>query len=444
MIRAIQITLLIVLASQSLALPVFKMDRLQQLVDHSVPGASVKIPTGLYYGNLAIKGPITLTGEGKVILDGKKQGSVIKVNAPNVRLVALEIRNSGIELGNDDSAILVDDSPGFSLKDIMISETLFGIQLRASPDSRVENVKIKSYPFKLARRGDILKAWYSPRLEVIGNEFSGGRDMVIWYSDQSKIEHNIIRNGRYGIHFMYSHKSSIKNNTIEDNSVGVYMMYGHQMLLKGNKIYRNSGISGFGVALKECNKIKILENDLVGNRIGIHSDNSPLNRPKHPEDESVIMSNNISHNNIGFNFIGRGKGLNIVKNNFDDNWVQVSSKAVRVVNSVWEKNYWSDYKGLDLDGDGFGAFPYRAQNLFNQLSDKYEGFKMFSFGPAMIAFGFAERLLPWLNESPKFEDKTPRIKRWRNEGQHSINYSFLLVSLGLGLGSALLWRLGKI
>lgn len=442
--RRLLAVLALILVQSTTVFASTSMDSVQQLVDNSEPGASVKIPEGIYYGNLEIKKPITLRGRGKVILDGEKRGSVIKVNAPNVHLAALEIRNSGTELGNEDSAVLVDDSPGFSLKDTVITNTLFGIQLRASPNSKVENVKITGYPFELARRGDILKAWYSPELEVIGSKFFSGRDMVVWYSDNSKIENNIVSNGRYGIHFMYSHNSSVKNNKIADNSVGIYMMYSHQMTLAKNKIYRNNGNSGFGIALKECNKIKILENDLVSNRVGIHSDNSPLSRPKHPEDESIVMSNNISHNNIGFSFIGRGQGLNVVKNDFDDNWVQVSSKGVRVVNSKWEKNYWSDYRGLDIEGDGFGSFPYRAKNLFNELTDKYEGFKIFSFGPVIIAFSFAERLLPWLSESFKFEDKTPRFKRWKSENENSISYSFLLVSLGLGLCSTLLWRLGRI
>ena len=427
-----------------IALAALDMGQLQQLIDDAPSGQTIKIAPGLYQGNLVIKKSITLIGDGKVILDGKKQGSVITVNAPDVRLFSLQLRNSGTELGLEDSAILADNSPRLILKDIVITQTLFGIQLRGCPDSRVENVNIRSYPFELARRGDILKAWYSPRLEVISNQFSGGRDMVIWYSDNSRIEGNRVKDGRYGIHFMYSHNSQVKKNIIEDNSVGIYMMYSHQMLLTENKIYRNNGTSGFGMALKECNQIKIFDNDLISNRIGIHSDNSPLSRPKRPEDESIIMSNNISHNNIGFNFIGRGKGLNIIKNNFDDNWVQVNSKAVRVVNSKWEKNYWSDYKGLDIDGDGFGSRPYRAKNLFNQLTDKYEGFKIFSFGPAIVAFSFAERLLPWLNDSYHFEDKKPKMKRWKNKPQNSINYYFLLIALGLALFSGLIWRMGRI
>ena len=439
-----KIVLLIVVASSSSVAFALDMNILQELVDNSSRGAIIRIPEGIYYGNLEIKKPITLEGEGRVVLDGKGKGSVVKVNSPNVHLMSLEIRNSGIELGSEDSAVLVDDSPRFLLRDTVISKTLFGIQLRASPYSRVENVKIHSYPFELPRRGDILKSWYSPYLEVIGNEFSGGRDMVIWYSDHSKIEKNRVRDGRYGIHFMYSHNSKVKNNIIEDNSVGIYMMYSHEMVLIKNKIYRNHGRSGYGIALKECNKIKILENDIVGNRVGIHSDNSPLNRPRYPEDESIIMSNNISHNNIGFNFIGRGKGLRITKNDFNDNWSQVNSKGVRVVNSKWEKNYWSDYRGPDIDGDGFGTFPYRAKNLFNELTDKYEGFKIFSFGPTIIAFAFAERLIPWLSNSFKFEDQSPRVRRWKSGGRKSINYSFLWVFLGLSICSAFLWRLGKI
>ncbi len=422
----------------------FDMTRLQRLVDHAQGGDVITIPPGIYYGNLKINKSITLNGKGRVILDGKQRGSVIKVNAPNVRLISLKIRNSGIELGNEDSAILLDDSPQFLLKNTIITNTLFGIQLRASPHSKIINVKIKGYPFDLARRGDVLKAWYSPHLEVANGDFSGGRDVVVWYSDYSKMINNTIRNGRYGVHYMYSHKAQVKNNTIEDNSVGIYMMYSHNMILEENNIHRNHGPSGFGIALKECNEIKIIRNSLIGNRVGIHSDNSPLKKPKQIKEESLVMSNNISHNDIGFNFVGRGKGLTIVKNDFNDNWVQVSSKAVRELNSKWEENYWSDYKGIDIEGRGIGAFPYRARNLFNDLTDKYEGLKVFSFGPAIIALNFTERLLPWLNESPKFEDKRPRMGRWKNYEKRSINYAFIFIFLGMSFCVSFLWRLGRI
>ena len=420
------------------------MHQLQKLIDDSTKGDEIIIPAGTYYGHLKINKSITLRGEGKVIFDGNKTGSVVSVQAPNVSLSKLEIRNSGTELGREDSAILVDNSPYFLLKDTVISQTLFGVQLRASPDSKVINVKIRGYPFKLARRGDILKAWYSPRLEVRDSDFSGGRDTVVWYSDDSKIINNKMKKNRYGIHFMYSHRSSVEGNEIEDNSVGIYMMYSHKMILFSNKIYRNHGPSGFGIALKECNEIKMFKNDLVGNRVGIHTDNSPLKKPKRKEDESIVMSNNISHNDIGFNFVGRGKGLTITKNDFDDNWVQVSSRGVREINSVWENNYWSDYKGLDLEGNGYGAFAYKAKNLFNNLTDKYEGFKIFSFGPAIVALNFTERLIPWLNESSKFEDKKPRIRRWKDRAKKSMNYSFLWLFLALSLCVVFFWRLGKL
>jgi nitrous oxidase accessory protein NosD len=51
------------------------------------------------------------------------------------------------------------------------------------------------------------------------------RDVVLWYSKGLQIHDNVIRNGRYGIHFMYAADADVERNLITDNSIGVFLMY---------------------------------------------------------------------------------------------------------------------------------------------------------------------------------------------------------------------------
>ena len=328
------------------------MEELQDLVDKAPAGSEVVIPPGTYRGNLIIQKSLSLLGKKKVLLDGQGKGSVVSVEASHVTLKGVEIRRSGINLGRENSGIFVSQAPFFHVEDVTISDVLFGIQLQQSSDSKVIRVSLSGYPLDIARRGDILKSWYSPRITVRDSFFEKGRDIVVWYSNNSIIKNNVMKKSRYGIHFMYSHDSLVEDNLLEDNSVGIYMMYGHRMSLYNNQVYRSRGPSGFGMALKECQDFDILGNTLVENRVGLHFDNSPLGGTRPPR----VISNQFFYNDVGVNFIGRGRGILMEENDFHDNWVQVSSKGSLKIEALWSSNYWSDYAGVNLQGGGLRAF----------------------------------------------------------------------------------------
>jgi parallel beta-helix repeat protein len=77
----------------------------------------------------------------------------------------------------------------------------------------------------------------------------------------------------------------------------------------------------------------------------------------------ISSGNNISHNTITNNKNGiylyySSNDNTIHHNNFINNTDQVWSDSVNVWNDDDEGNYWSDYAGQDLYGDGIGDAPY--------------------------------------------------------------------------------------
>lgn len=382
---------------------------LQARIDAAEPGSVIELKPGIYLGDITIDKPLTLRGSGDTVIEGTGTGTVVTVLAPDVTLEGLVIRRSGDSLDREHAGISV-KAPRVRVIDNRLEDVLFGVFLYQSPDSIIRGNTVVSKDLYIARRGDAIRMWESHRTVVEGNVVDGARDVVLWFCDDAVIRDNLIKNGRYGLHFMYSDRALVEDNALIDNSVGSFLMYSKDLVLRRNLISGNNGPSGYGVGLKDMDGSRLEGNLLVGNRAGVFLDNSPQSVGI----EQTFEGNLFAYNQIGVLFLPSVKGNVFWGNAFVDNTVQVAVQGGgRFAGNVWTRNgvgnYWSDYAGYDADEDGFGDVPYRLDDLYDHLLDRNPELMLFAETPASRALDLAARAFPVIKPRPKVQDDRPLI-----------------------------------
>jgi nitrous oxidase accessory protein len=380
---------------------------LAEAIASARPGDVVTVPTGTYAGPLVIDRPMTLVADGRVVLDGGGEGDVIRVNAPDVTVRGFVIRNTGKSLDRENAGVTV-LAPRAVIEHNVLEDVLFGIYVKEGVDSIIRGNTISGKDLPVQRRGDGIRIWQSHRTLIEDNVMRDSRDAVIWFSDGVHLLNNRITDGRYGLHFMYSNGNLIEDNHLEGNSVGAFLMYSKGLTLRRNVFAHNRGPSGFGVGLKDMDNTSAQDNLFLGNRIGLHLDASP---------SSVRGTDTYTRNIFAFNDIGIAFLPAVKRNRFHDNGFVDNLEQVAVLGGgrfggndftvEGRGNFWSDYRGYDLDGDGVGDLAYRSESLFENLMDREPKLRLFQFSPTQQAVEMAARAFPMVMPRPKLSDEAP-------------------------------------
>lgn len=213
------------------------------------------------------------------IIDGNNTGTVVKVNADNVKISGFTIQNS-IPLGNGiENGIYVSFSNNITISGNIFLYNGISICLFHSSNNRIDDNIVLSY---LVEGIALLENCYFNTIS--GNKIDYGRPEGLY---------------RTGIGLSWSSSANV---------------------ISGNTILNNYG----GIAVFQSQSNKIIGNNLINNYIGI----------------SLQFSGNTVYHN---NFINNDHGAIGDKNTWDNGA---------------EGNYWSDYNGTDMNGDGIGDTPY--------------------------------------------------------------------------------------
>jgi nitrous oxidase accessory protein len=384
---------------------------LQAAIAAAKNGDVIEVPGGTYPGPIVIDKSVKLIGKDRPIVTGDRSGTVVTITAPDVTMEGFTVQGSGREPDQNHSAIFANHAPRVTLRSNEVRESLFGIYLADSPDSVVDaNVIHGDTTLELGRRGDGLRIWESHNTTLSNNHVLESRDVVLWYSKDLQIHGNVIRNGRYGIHFMYSSNADVERNLIADNSIGVFLMYSDNVNVRRNIFQHNRGPSGYGLGFKDNDGAVIEDNLILDNRVGIFLDNSPFT----PDSVGLFRNNEVSFNDIGVSFMPSTRGNVFSENTFRENQEQVSIQGGGVLRrNEWSQNgrgnFWSDYaeRGFDADGDGVGDTAYESDRLFENLADTNSALRFFIYSPAVQALEFAAQTFPLAKPQPKLKDEYP-------------------------------------
>ncbi len=393
---------------------------MQELVDAAEPNSTLVPPPGTYAGPVTLDFPLTIDGKGKVTIDAGGKGSVIYLDTDGAVIRNLHLTNTGESHNDIDAGVQVRGKFNI-IKDNVIDNSLFGVDLQQSDSNIIRRNKISSKPVDLGVRGDSVRLWYSFNNKIEDNIIRNSRDMVVWYSANNTISRNDSRGGRYSLHFMYSRHNEVDSNHYENNSVGIFLMYSDSVKVHDNYIAYANGPTGMGIGFKETSDVDIYNNQILYCATGLYIDVSPYD----PETTNRIHDNVIAFTDVGIDFLNDWTGNIFERNSFKGNQTQISVAGGKTANrNVWKDNYWDDYEGFDLDKDGIGDTPYELYGYADRIWMDVPAARFLKGTPVMAVLDFLERLAPFSTPDMLVRDTSPLMTatvdvRDKNEGKEN-------------------------
>ena len=365
---------------------------------------TIEVRGGTYQGNLILDKPVALEGIGWPVLRGGGRGSVVTVIAAGCSIHGFRIEHSGGMLVEEDSGILL-KSDGNRVEHNELHDVLFGIYFFQSNHNTIAgNVLYGRKELGFGERGAGIHIWNSADNSIAGNTITDMRDgMYLQNADRSMIRGNRVFSVRYGLHYMYSNDNVFEDNTFENNVAGAAIMYSRNIQFRRNAFMHNRGFSSFGTLFQDSQNCVSEQNLFVDNVVGIFMESLR---------DSRFERNLIASNDIAIQVFSSSERNDFFGNNFVANLSPISIVG-RTSNIRWDRdgigNYWSDYKGYDLDGNGIGDVPFRIQNLFEHLEGNRPRLQIYFFSPASQALAAAEQSFPVIEGSHEF-DRYPMMK----------------------------------
>ncbi|PHQ64958.1 MAG: nitrous oxidase accessory protein [Sulfurimonas sp.] len=381
---------------------------LQETIDKAPFGATLKLPAGIYKGNIVINKPLTIVGNDKdVIIDGGGVGKVITINSSNVTLKNLTIRNSGKKMYQLDSAIFINKSKNSEISNCKILNSLYGIDMLMVEDSNISNNFITSYDNDIGLRGDAIKIWHSHNNTISNNTIDNVRDVTINYSDNNKILNNLVTNSRFALQVDHSKNNIIKDNRFRYNSVSLMLMMTQNTKITNNSIQSSKGAAGIGVLIKGGSNLIFDNNKLKYNAKGMYIDSKWTEMSM----KRYITNNEISYNKeaIHFHLTIRNNTFthNVFIGNIDD--IVKSTAGYETKKNVVEYNYWDRYTGFDTNGDNIGDTPHKMYQYADRLWHYNNKVKFFYGSPVMAILNLIAQVAPFIDPILMMEDSKPIV-----------------------------------
>lgn len=334
-------------------------------IKNSTAGDEIHIQTGLYEEEgLIIPHRLTLKGlNGPVIRHKGAERDTILIKAEGTIIEGLNLQGSGKSSFHDFAAIKVSNTKNCVIRNNLIENAQYGILVANSEGCQVRENRISTSSVPVNLLGDAIHFWKSPNPRIIGNVLKGHRDGIyLEFVKEGWIEKNkVLKNHRYGLHFMFSNSNTFQDNVFHDNDAGVAVMYSQKIQMIRNTYSRNRGAASFGVLLKDISDSKIVNNKFIDNTVGLFMEGSNRNEFK---------SNLFAKNGWAIRLLSSCEGNRFSQNAFTRNTLEIATNSERSLNS-FSQNFWDAHVALDLDKDGFADLPYQPTSYSSYLVEKY-------------------------------------------------------------------------
>ncbi|MGE0130388.1 MAG: nitrous oxide reductase family maturation protein NosD [Blastocatellales bacterium] len=371
-----------------------RFQTVQSAIAEAKPGDTIQVQPGVYTGQLILDKQLTLEGVGKPVLRGEGRGSVVIVIADRCAIRGFVVEHSGGNLQAEDSGLLLKSNDNV-VEDNELRDVLYGVYLYHSARNTIRRNTVRSRPeLEVGSRGAGLHLWNSPGNTIEENTISEARDgMYIQTSPGNTVRRNRVFNVRYGLHYMNSDANKFEENIFSDNVAGAAIMYSRKIELRRNAFLHNRGFSSFGILFQDCEENVAEENFIIDNATGVFAE--ALRK-------TIFRRNVIAENDLAMQIFSSSAQNLFVENNFIENLSPLRLVGRRS-DTRWSEggrgNYWSDYRGYDLDGDGVGDAPHKVQNVFEYLEGNYPRLRIYLSSPAAQSLAAAEHTFPIIKGS---------------------------------------------
>ena len=377
---------------------------ISEALEDAAPGDEIRVAPGKYHENLVVEQSVILIGEGKAHVVGLGEGDVVRVMADDVEMRGFSVSGSGNDMLVSDAGIKIYGARS-RIVDNTIYDNLFGVYLRGCTEALVSNNRIRGRrEVEVGRRGAGIHFFDAHHNIVKGNDIAFVRDGVYFdHADFNTVEDNEFARLRYGVHYMYCKNNRFYRNVFRDSVGGVAIMYTEGVIFQDNQILNNrEGYNAFGLLFKDAIDSVAERNVIVNSVNGIFLDSSHRNR---------IRNNLVAYNDVGVMLYASSLENDFGGNDFVGNLATLHT--VGRADADWTPkgmgNYYTDYRGYDIDGDGIGDTPHRLQDAFEYLEGSRPLLRMFLYSAASDALAAAERSFPLVPSSEE-EDSAPRMK----------------------------------
>lgn len=377
---------------------------IQDAVNAARSGDTVEIRAGTYVGDITLNKTLTLKGLDQPVMRGSGRGSVIDVVASGCTLQGLIIEHSGNDLTREDSGILLRSNDNW-IEGNELRDVLFGIYLYGSRGNTLRRNRIRGrVELEIGERGAGLHLWNSHSNTIENNNIADARDgMYIQSCTDNRIRNNTVSNLRYGLHYMNSDGNVFEDNYFSNNVAGAAIMYSRRIELRRNAFVHNRGFSSFGILFQDCDDLLVEENFIIDNETGIFMEalrKTTFRRNVIAENDVALQIFSSSDKNLFTenNFVANLTPLRLIGKSSTDMWTENG-----------RGNFWSNYDGYDLDGNGIGDIRHKVQNVFEYMEGEHPRLRIYLNSPAAQALALAEKSFPILKGSP-ISDPSPLIE----------------------------------
>lgn len=400
---------------------------MQQLVDQTAAGDTIQLPSGVYNGSLVIKKPIHIVGEANTVIKGIAEDSVITImGTSNVIIENITIEGGGEQVNK--AGILIKESRNIHIENVVIKGSYHGIYSLSSKESSFINNTITGSSAHFSEKGNGIYLYKTKRMQIDANTITNVQDGLYIEEDESTlITRNTIMNSRYGMHFMYSKNEEVSGNILQKNVTGMMVMMTSGVNITRNKMIDHIHFKGTGVILYNVEDSNVTENIIRNNSIGVSLQSSEKLR---------VSSNQLVNNQIGLTLLENSESNGFSLNTMSGNIMQVKSdRGHSVLSENGVGNYWDDYRGLDLNGDGIGDTPYIPTSTYAYLVGSQPVFQYFFEAPATVLMNQFDHQLIVVDEE-RVKDGAPLVGggKWTWEG-FTPSYSTIvsgIIFVGLG------------